>query len=127
MSKYLIVVMLLMGGLGYWYYTDSQARIKILTENNAKLEVANKTNQETINTLQADAKKFGELNSQLQKQLQESEKYKDELITKLHKHNLTALSLKKPALIEKRINDATRKVFDDIEKETGAVKQSTTK
>jgi len=126
-SKYLILIIVLMGGLGYWYYTDSQKRIKILTENNAKLEVANKTNQETINTLQADSKKFSELNSVLQKQLQESEAYGDELRGKLRKHNLTALSEKKPALVEGKINDATKKVFEEIEKETGFVQRSVIK
>lgn len=121
MSKYLIVVIILMAGAGYWYYNDSQARIKILTENNAKLEVANKTNQETINILQADSKKFSQLNSQLQKQLQESEAYGDELRQKLRKHDLTALSEKKPALVEGKINNATKKVFEEIEKDTGAI------
>ena len=36
----------------------------------------------------------------------------------LRKHDLRFLALKKPNLIEKRINDATRRVFDMIEKET---------
>ena len=27
-----------MGGMGYWYYTDTQNTIAVLTANNAKLE-----------------------------------------------------------------------------------------
>ena len=39
----------------------------------------------------------------------------DDLRKKLHKHNLTRLSIKKPGLIEKRINNGTKKLFDNIE------------
>jgi len=44
-----------------------------------------------------------------------AEEYRDELIEKLQRHDLTKLSLQKPGLIENRINEATKKVFDDIE------------
>lgn len=44
-----------------------------------------------------------------------AEQYRDELIQKLQRHDLTKLSLQKPGLIENRINEATKKVFDDIE------------
>ena len=48
----------------------------------------------------------------------EAEKYKDELLNKFQRHDLSLLSLKKPGLIEKRVNNATKKVFDDIERLT---------
>jgi len=48
--------------------------------------------------------------------LQEATAYKDELISKLQRHDLSRLSLRKPGLIEKRINDGTSQVFDDLEK-----------
>ena len=91
MSKYLIVVIILMAGAGYWYYGNTQERIKVLTENNAKLEVVNKTNQETINTLQADAEKNAKLSKELQSKLQTAEEYGDQLRNTLRKHNLTHL------------------------------------
>ena len=50
----LIVVLGLVGGVvygGYYYYKDTQARIATLTENSAKLEVAAKTQKNTIDTL----------------------------------------------------------------------------
>ena len=43
-----------MGGIGYWYYTDTQARMAILQENNAKLEIAVQTNEAALESLQAD-------------------------------------------------------------------------
>jgi peptidoglycan hydrolase CwlO-like protein len=112
MSKYLIVVIILMAGAGYWYYGNTQERIKVLTENNAKLEVANKTNQETINTLQADAEKNAKLTKDLQSQLQTAEEYGDQLRNTLRKHNLTHLANKKPAAIEKRMQNATDRLWN---------------
>ena len=48
----------------------------------------------------------------------EAEKYGDELSKKLREHDLTRLTLRKPGLIEKRVNDATQKVFEDLESST---------
>ena len=50
----LIVIMFTMGGMGYWYYTDTQNTIAVLTANNAKLEMAVATNETTIKTMVAD-------------------------------------------------------------------------
>lgn len=111
-----IIGVLSIAGLGAKYYYDStQATIAQLRENNAKLEVVAKTNEETINQLNRDAIQMASMNEDLQRELQQAEIYKEELIGKLQKHNLSQLSLKKPGLIEKRINDATAKVFDDLE------------
>ena len=49
----------------------------------------------------------------------EAEAYQDELASKLRRHDLTALTLQKPALIEKRVNNATAKIFDQLEIDTG--------
>ena len=117
----LIIVVGLVGGVvygAYAYYNDTQQRIKTLQENNAKLETVAKTNEMTINSLQQSQQKFATLNNELQVKLDEAEKYGDDLRKKLHKHNLTRLSIKKPGLIEKRINDGTKKLFDSIESVT---------
>jgi hypothetical protein len=113
-----ILLIGLIGGIGYggyYYYKDTQNRIKILTENNAKLEVARKVQDETIKTLTDDAKKFKELNRKLSKDMQRAEAYRNNLIDKLRKHNLTRLSQKKPELVEKKINNGTQKLFDQLE------------
>ena len=114
----LIIVVGLIGGVvygAYAYYNDTQQRIKTLQENNAKLETVAKTNEITINSLQESQEKFATLNKDLQVKLNQAEEYGDDLRKKLHKHNLTRLSIKKPGLIEKRINDGTKKLFDNIE------------
>ena len=96
---------------------DTQQRIKTLQENNAKLETVAKTNELTINSLQESQERFATLNNELQVKLDEKQ-YGDNLRKKLHKHDLTRLSIKKNGLIEKRINDGTKKLFDNIESVT---------
>ena len=119
----LIVVVGLVGGVvygGYYYYKDTQSRIQTLTENNSKLEIATQQQEQTINTLVEDAKKFAELNNELQVKLDKANQYKDVLIDKLRKHDLANLSMKKPGLVEKRINNGTKKLFRSLESLTGA-------
>jgi type II secretory pathway pseudopilin PulG len=119
----LIVVVGLVGGAiagGYYYYTDSQARIQALIENTAKLQMAKQVQDDTISALVSDQKKFSKLNSDLRANLDKANDYKDVLIGKLRKHNLSKLSLKKPLLVEKRINAATAKLFKSLEVMSGA-------
>ena len=118
----MIVIIGLLGGAAYaakYYYDTTQATIATLRENNAKLETANQINQETIAQQQADAIKMAELNSQLTSDLQKAEQYGDELRSTLNKHNLTHLANKKPGLIEQRMQNATNKLWDDLESITG--------
>ena len=114
----LIVVLGLVGGVifgGWYYYKDTQARIQVLTENSPKLETATKLQKSTIDTLVADAKKYEKLNSQLQKKLEKANDYKNNLIAKLRKHDLTRLSQQKPGLVEKKINNGTKRLFKSFE------------
>ena len=119
----LIVVVGLVGGLvyaGYYYYKDTQSRIQTLTENNAKLETAKAIQDQTIDTLIADREKFDKLNKELQVKLDKANDYKNTLIDKLRKHDLAKLSMKKPGMTEKRINNGTKKLFRSLESLTGA-------
>ena len=120
----LIVVVGLVGGVvygGFYYYKDTQNRIRILTENTAKLETAKKMQDQTINIMIEDREKFAELNKELQLNLTKANVYKDKLIGKLRKHNLAKLSLRKPRLVEKKINAGTKKLFRSLEVLSGAV------
>ena len=119
----LIVVVGLVGGIvygGWYYYKDTQSRIQTLTENNAKLETAKAIQDQTIDTLIADREKFDKLNKELQVKLDKANDYKNTLIDKLRKHDLAKLSMKKPGMMEKRINNGTKKLFRSLESLTGA-------
>ena len=107
----------LLGMVGYgakYYYDTTQATIATLRENNAQLEVAVQISEESVKTLQEDMIKFEQSNKQLQQDLQKAEAYGDELRNTLQRHNLTHLASKKPGLIEKRMQDATDKLWDDL-------------
>ena len=112
----LLVVVGLLGGVGYgayYYYVDTQDRIRILTENNAKLATAKLIQDNTINAMVEDRDKFQRLNSDLQSKI-------DKANGRLRKHNLVALSLKDPELVEKKINNGTKKLLRSLEVISGA-------
>ncbi len=118
----IILIIGIVGAIGFgakYYYDTTQNKIAVLQDSNAKLELVAETNQSTINRLQEDNAKMNELSKELQSDLAEATKYKDELIEKLQKHDLTRLSLKKPGLIEKRINNGTKELFESFESLTG--------
>ena len=118
----ILLVLLLSGvlaGGGYFYYTDTQNTIAQLRTNNAQLKIVAEDNERTINAMKEDAETNAELAAELTLELQESEQRRNALINTFSRHDLTNLALKKPGLIEKRLNNGTEKAFDDIESITG--------
>jgi len=114
----LVIVLGLVGGVvygGYYYYKDTQSRIQTLTENSAKLETAKKVQDQTIATLVADAKKYEELNKDLNTRLNAANKYKNKLLGKLRKINLKKLSAEEPAVWEEKINNASKRLLESFE------------
>ena len=100
----LIVVLGLLAGIGYgayYYYNDTQQRLATLRDNNAKLEVANKQNQETIKMMKENYEKQTKLNNELSAKLKDAEVYGNELRKKLSKIDLPAASLNRPEETEK--------------------------
>jgi hypothetical protein len=118
-----IVLVLLLSGVlaggGYFYYTDTQNTIAQLRTNNAQLKIVAEDNERTINAMKEDAETNAELAAELTLELQESEQRRNALINIFSRHDLTNLAMKKPGLIEKRLNNGTEKAFDDIESITG--------
>ena len=118
MSKILIgiIVAMVLAFGGYYWLTEK--RLATLTENNAKLTIAARTNQDTIDKLTQDYEQQQELNSELKIKLTAAEAYGDELAKKFREHDLTMLTMRKPGLIERRVNSATQKILDDLESST---------
>jgi len=117
----IIFVIALLGGTAYaakYYYDTTQATISQLRENNAKLEVANEENQQTITKMKENNIALNKLTDQLNADLRKAEEYGDELRNTLNKHDMTHLANKKPGLIEKRMQDATDKLWGDLESVT---------
>ena len=103
----------------YWYYNDTQQRIATLRENNAQLEVAVQTANESVATLRADVAKFSKLNNQLQQDLQNAEAYGDELKSKLSRINLVVEALKNAKVLEGNMNGATAELWRGFMEDTG--------
>jgi len=118
MSKILIGIILAMAMAFGGYYWLTEKRLTVLTENNAKLSIAAQTNQQTIDKLSEDFEKQQVLNKELGIKLKASEAYGDSLAKKFREHDLTMLTLRKPGLIERRVNSGTKKILEDLESTT---------
>ena len=70
----MLILMVAMGGLGYWYYNDTQEKMAILHQNNAKLEQATKLQNETIKQLEGDVELAASIASGLQENVLELKK-----------------------------------------------------
>ena len=119
-----IAVVTLIGGVvygGFYVYQDKQKRIATLQQNNAKLEVVAKENEQVVRNMRVETARLNDLNKSLQGKLSRAEESREKLLTRLQEINLKKESMINPIEIEKRINDGTDKMFDDLESITSAV------
>ena len=113
------LILMVVLGLGYWYYEDTQARIAILQENNAKLTVAVKTNEETIAVMKDHAIQQAAQIADLQTGLNQATQARRDLEAKFHDRDIAALGRSNAKLLEDKMNRATQRVFDDLQVATG--------
>ena len=111
----MILVLLAAAGGGFLYVKNLQKNLEVARANVAKMEVALQTSEQSLKLERAESQRLGILNQTLSSDLQKAEQYGDELRATLQKHNLTALAQRKPGLIEDRMQDATNKLWDDLE------------
>jgi|TARA_B110000977_G_scaffold42963_1_gene58159 hypothetical protein len=111
----LVFIMLAGAGGGVFYVKQLQSNLEIARLNNAKLEAAVEISEQSLATVKADNIRLNGLTDTLNVELRKAETYGDELRATLQKHNLTHLAEKKPGLIEKRMQNATDKLWDDLE------------
>ena len=117
-----IALIAILGGVGYgakYYYDTTQNTIAQLRENNAQLEVAVQTANESVKTLQGDMAKLATLNKGLQEDLQRAEAYSDELRQKLSNLDLVVEALKNSKVLEGKMNGATANLWRDFMGDTG--------
>lgn len=112
---YILLIIVAFFGGAFYYYKDTQARLQQAAENLAKAETAAKANEEAVRQLTKHAEEMQLAMDGLQNDLKAAEAYQDKLAQKLRKHNLTLLTLKKPGLIETRVNNASKKLLEEFE------------
>lgn len=126
----LILGMAGVGYLGHWFITKNlkkqitqqQGQIIILTQENIALKISTQKQQEAIDSLELNIKSQIGAISGLTIKANKWEELAKKYNKIFYEHDFTKLSQAKPGLIEKRANNATRALFDDIEestKETG--------
>ena len=108
LSGILIVVILMMGSIGYWYYNDTQKTIKVLSENNAKLELAVETNEAAIESLQADYAAVAAENQRINEAYAEIRRQNSRLSSKLADMDLGLLAAERPDSIERAVNNGSK-------------------
>ena len=116
-----LLIMGIIGGVGYggyMYYIDTQERLGILRENNAKLVVANDAKDATIKEMLETQNKTAELNQQLTISLQAAEKYSDTLRSKFAQINILRMAIDEPYVLEGKINNAVILLLDELRADT---------
>ena len=114
MYKIFLGTTIIASGLCYYLYQENQK----LLGNVAQLEVANDIQEQTINSLQNDFTLQTNALVELQAKNQEIQVEMNRYLDIFKRHNLSKLAAAKPGLIEKRVNAATKEVFDGIEEDS---------
>jgi hypothetical protein len=118
--QYLVIVIAVMGAGGFWYYKDSQGRIAMLTENNAKLEVAVQTQTQALESIQADYARASEELTRVNDEFQVIRNQNNVLVSKLQEHDIGVLGAARPDSIQRVINNASKKALRCFELLSGA-------
>jgi Tfp pilus assembly protein PilE len=112
MQQILIGIILVLGLGSYWLYNENNT----LKANNAALEGAIATQEEAISTLQND---FAIQTTQLQNMTLKSQAAQRELnryTQFIQNYQLTAKILTDPIEMQRKINNGTKHIMEDIEK-----------
>lgn len=122
------LIILVMGGVGAWYYDVTQTKIETLTAYNAtltanvdKLEEVNLKNIDTIAKMESNFERQREQYTQLQESFSKIRSQNNQLKDRLGKHDLGALAAAKPALVGRVVNNASAKVNRCFEIVSGAL------
>ena len=83
----MFLIMALMGGLGYWYYNDTQEKMAILVANEAKATLAAKEAEQATKSLQEDYQKITDQLNKVNAEFSAIRKQNNVLSDKLGKHD----------------------------------------
>ena len=109
-----LVIFGLLGAGFFWYYNNTQKRISILTENNAKLTAVTETQKATIESLEASAAATAANISDLQTKLQAAEEAGRKIAGILAETDIVKNSLVDTEATEAKINEEINLMFGSI-------------
>jgi len=114
MQQFFIAIILVLGLGSYWLYNENQT----LTANNYKLELAVEEQQRTMEVMKEQYERQGKALQNMSRKNAEIEQEKAEYLAIFSRHNLDLLALKKPGMIELRMNNASEAVMEGMENDT---------
>ena len=114
MYQMLIGIIFVIGAGSYYLFDQNQT----LMQNNAKLEVAVEEQKAAVKAIQESYEKQGKALGNLQRANNQINAERDRYPEIFRKHNPNMLAVKKPGLIENRINNGTQSVFEEIENDS---------
>ena len=115
----LVFIVLAVAGGGLFYVKQLQSNLKIMQLNNAKLEQAVETTEQSLALLKEDNIRLNNLSDQLTKDLQKAEAYGDSLRNRLRQLDLVQDAIRDSKDLEGRMNGATAKLWRELEAATG--------
>ena len=114
MQQMLIGIILVLGLGGYYLYNQNQ----VLSANNLALEGAVKEQQAAMDTMRESFEKQGKALNQMSRKNAQIEQEMNSYLDIFRRHNLNQLAIVKPGMIEKRVNNSTKQVFESIENDS---------
>lgn len=117
MSKILIGIIVIMGLGGYFLYNKNIELQRL----NTAYEVRDAEQKATILAIQTQMETNQAALQGLQIENQRYEAEMSEYLDIFRRHNLAKLASAKPGMIEKRVNERTKEVFDAIEADSNRI------
>ena len=114
LNKILIGIIVVMFLGGSFLYNKNQELVKL----NAAYEVRDAEQQKTIEAIQKNMQRTSAELTGLQARNQQYEEEMAEYLDIFRRHNLAKLASAKPGMIETRVNNKTKEVFDGIEEDS---------
>ena len=111
----MLITLILVLGLGSWYLYNQNETLK---DNNNKLEYALEEQTQAMTALRESYEKQGQSLMNMTRKNAVIEQEKAEYLEIFSRHNLDLLALKKPGMIELRMNNASELVMEGIEDDT---------
>ena len=117
MQQVLIRIIIVLAVASYYFFSQNQ----ILQANNAVLEGAVATQEEAIKSIQADFELQTQQLQDLTVKSQAAQKELNRYTQFIQNYELTAKILTDPTEMERKINNGTKHIMEDIEKISGTV------
>ena len=114
MNQFTIGLLVALGLVTFYLYNQNET----LKENNTKLEYALEEQTQAMAALRESYEKQGQSLMNMTRRNAEIEQEKAEYLEIFSRHNLDLLALKKPGMIELRMNNASELVMEGIEDDT---------